>query len=97
MKRTEATSNFENQFSLLGRKQKQELLENSNLNDRELTLLSFRFINGYSLKECAEELGLEVNTVSKNQLKAIKKLYEFIKSINNTYSIHSLEPHFVIS
>lgn len=75
---TEETNYIKNKFSALGRGDRLKLLLNSSLNDREADLLTKRFINGMSLKECSDIYGLEINTVSKNQQKAIKKLYKFI-------------------
>lgn len=70
-------------FLALGRNKKQELLDNSNLNDREVELLSLRLIQGKSLKECAEHFGIEEDSVNKAQLKAIKKLYLFFNKCEN--------------
>lgn len=78
---TEETNYIKNRFNVLGRCDKLNLLSYSSLNDREIDLLTKRFINGMSLKECSDIYGLEINTVSKNQQKAIKKLYTFL--INN--------------
>lgn len=78
---TEETNYIKNRFNALGRCDKLNLLSYSSLNDREIDLLTKRFINGMSLKECSDIYGLEINTVSKNQQKAIKKLYTFL--INN--------------
>lgn len=67
-------------FSALDKKKKQEVLDNSNLYDREIELLSFRLINGKSLKECALYYGMEEDSVNKAQLKAVKKLYNFLNN-----------------
>lgn len=75
---TEETDFIKNKFISLGRCDKLNLLSYSSLNDREVDLLTKRFICGLSLKECSELYGLEINTVSKNQQKAIKKLYQYI-------------------
>lgn len=66
-------------FFALSKTQKQSLLDNSNLNDREKELLTYRLIEGKSLKECANFLGIEEDSVNKAQLKAVKKLYFFLK------------------
>lgn len=78
---TKETDYIKNKFISLGRNDKQKLLSFSSLNDREVDLLTKRFICGLSLKECSEIYGLEINTVSKNQQKAIRKLYQYI--VNN--------------
>lgn len=72
------TEYVKKQFLLLGRQEKLNLLLNSNLNDRELDLLIKRFVNGISLKECSDNMGMEVNSVSKIQQRAVRKLYIFI-------------------
>ena len=68
-----------NVFKLLNRINKLELLETSNLKNREIELLTKRFINGETLKECAEYFGIEEDSVNKAQLKAVKKLYQYLK------------------
>lgn len=65
-------------FSPMGRNDKKEILYNSNLTDSELQLLEKRFINGLTLKECSFELGIEINSVSKKQQRAIRKLYQYL-------------------
>lgn len=81
MKKTTELETVQIIFFALGRKQKQDLLDNSNLNDREIELLSFRFIQGKSLKECANHFGIEEDSVNKAQLKAVKKLYQWVKNV----------------
>ena len=95
MNKTQELIAFENRILFLNRKEKAELLENSNLDDRELQLISYRFIQGLSLKECANILGLEINTISKNQTKIIKKITNILrkkKSIKNpqNFSFNSI-------
>lgn len=75
---TKETEFIKQTLSSLGRNEKQNLLFQSSLNDREVDLLAKRFIVGMSLKECSCEYGLEINTVSKKQQKAINKLYQYI-------------------
>ncbi len=79
MRKTQELETVQIIFLALSRNQKQELLDNSNLNDREKELLTHRLINGKSLKECATELGIEEDSVNKAQLKAVKKLFYFLK------------------
>lgn len=69
---------IKNLFNFMARNEKLELLENSNLTDREVELLTKRFVKGESLKECALCFNLEEDTINKNQLKAVKKLYSFL-------------------
>lgn len=76
---TKETEYIKNVLTILSRDNKTDLLKKSNLYDREINLLLQRFVYGLSLKECAELFGVEINTVSKNQLKAVKKLYNYMK------------------
>lgn len=69
---------IKNLFNFMARSEKISLLENSNLTDRETELLKRRLIKGESLKECALYFNLEEDTINKNQLKAVKKLYLFL-------------------
>lgn len=76
---TKETEYVKNVLTILNRDNKIDLLKKSNLYDREINLLVQRFVHGLSLKECAEQFGIEINTVSKNQLKAVRKLYNYMK------------------
>lgn len=78
MKKTFESESIQTIFLSLNRTEKQELLCNSNLNDREVSLLTSRLIHGKSLKECSEIMGLEINSISKSQQKAMRKLYQYI-------------------
>jgi hypothetical protein len=69
---------IKNRMDRMSRPDKLLLLENSNLNDREIELLSKRFIQGDTIKECAVYFNLEEDTIIKKQLKAVKKLYSFL-------------------
>ena len=69
-----------NLLELMNREEKTKMLSGSNLKDREVELLIRRFVNGDSLKECAQYFNLEEDTINKKQLKAVKKLYSFLKS-----------------
>lgn len=82
MNKTQELIAFENKILFLNRKEKSELLKNSNLDDRELQLMSCRFVQGLSLKECADIFGLETNTISKNQTKIIRKLNSYLERKN---------------
>lgn len=78
MRKTQELETIQIIFLSLSRKQKEELLANSNLNNREIELLSLRLIDGKSLKECADYFGIEEDSVNKAQHRAVKKLYLFI-------------------
>lgn len=68
-----------NLFSKLGRSEKINLLAESNLNDRETELLLKRLVKGETIKDCSVYFNLEEDTINKKQLKAVKKLYSFLK------------------
>lgn len=78
MKKTQELESIQNLFYLKCRAEKQDILFNSNLNDRETELLSFRLVQGKTLKECADHFGIEEDSVNKAQLKAVRKLYIFL-------------------
>ena len=65
-------------FLTLGNQEKLFLLQNSNLTERESNLLTYRLVQGKTLKECSSILGIEEDSVNKAQLKAIKKLYLYL-------------------
>lgn len=67
-------------FAMLNRESKLNLLKTSNLNDREISLLEYRLIKGISLKACSDLFNLEIDTINKYQLRAVKKLFKFLKS-----------------
>lgn len=78
MRKTLELETIEILFLTLGNQEKILLLQNSNLNDREIKLLTHRLVQGKSLKECSEIFGIEEDSVNKAQLKAIKKLYLYL-------------------
>ena len=75
---TKETDYVKRLFRFLGRLNKIEILQKSNLSDYEIELLTKRFVNQLSLKDCADYFNIEANTVSKQQLKAVKKLYSYL-------------------
>lgn len=75
---TKETEFIKSMFTRLGRNSKCQIIVDSNLTDQEAELLTKRFVNGLSIKECSEFFGLEENTICKKQCKAAKKLYEFL-------------------
>ena len=77
---TKETEYVKTLLRILGRQDKLDLLNKSNLTDRDITMLTRRFVYGHSLKEIAYDLGIEVNSLSKAQLKAVKKLYLYLQN-----------------
>lgn len=75
------TNEIKTKLVSMSRQQKIDFLSNSNLDDRELDLLIKRFVNGLSIKECSLEFGVEENTISKKQYKAVKKLYQYLGGV----------------
>ena len=67
-------------FSLLGRVEVTDLLNKSNLSDRELDFMISRFVKKQSLKECSELFGVSENAIAKLQIHTIHKLYNWIIS-----------------
>jgi DNA-directed RNA polymerase specialized sigma24 family protein len=62
-------------FLILGREKKTELLQKSNLTDRERRLFELRFVQGKTTQETADELNVAIDTFNKMQKKAFQKLY----------------------
>lgn len=60
-----------------GRKEKYIILDESPLKDREIKILSMRYIEGKSIIEISDELNLSYEGVVKAQHKALVKLYDF--------------------
>lgn len=69
-------------FSVIGRSESEKLLSKSNLNDREILIISSHLLKGIPLKECAEILIIEEDSASKAQKKACKKLYAWLNTQN---------------
>lgn len=67
-------------FSIIGRYNGENLLNQSNLTDRERLIISNRILKGISLKECAEILVIEEDSVNKAQKKACVKLYNWLNT-----------------
>lgn len=68
---------IKNIFSLLGRAELTELLNNSNLSDRELEFMIIRFVRKCSLKECSEKFGISENAIAKMQSNTVNKLLKW--------------------
>ncbi|MCQ2086552.1 MAG: hypothetical protein MJZ37_00550 [Bacilli bacterium] len=90
MKMTNEFIFCKNLFSTLGRKESYDLIDSSNLSAREREVLYTRFVKGLSLKECADLLVIEENSVSKALHRSIKKLYKWIENRENATQILSL-------
>jgi len=66
-------------FNSLSRVDKINLLNNSNLNDRERCLLETRFVKGLSAKESADYFNLEFDTYNKTYHRTVFKLYAWLE------------------
>lgn len=66
-------------FYVLGKTESLKLLQDSNLTERESKLLEMRMIRGKSLKEVADILMIEEDSVNKAQNKVCKKLADWVK------------------
>lgn len=64
-------------FSSIGRSEKEKLIKESPLNDRESEILILRFVNGKSIKESSLCVGMEPEAFVKAQRKAIDKFYSY--------------------
>lgn len=69
-----------NLLFVLGSDEKRSLIEKSNLNEREKKLVSLRFVDGKPIKDCCDELGIEIDALNKAQAKALLKLYFWINN-----------------
>lgn len=70
---------IKNLMLILGRKEKEKLLENSNLDDREKLSMELRFIHGFSFCETAEKMNIPFDTFSKFQKRVFIKLYIWLQ------------------
>lgn len=83
-----------NLLYILGSDEKKDLIEKSSLNNREKEIVSKRFIEGKTVKDCCDEMFLEVDAFNKAQAKALFKLYfwvsnrEKIKEIVDSLFMH---------
>lgn len=64
----------------LGRFEKERVVRESNLNNRELNIIQFRYIDGNTISEASDKLQMTEEAFVKAQRKAIEKLYLFIFS-----------------
>lgn len=77
-------------FNTLGKTESIKLINDSNLTEREGQLLELRLIKGKSLKEVADVLMIEEDSVNKAQSKVCKKLYYWIKCKDTLEQVVSL-------
>lgn len=77
MKMKENIAYITNILNTSGRKEKYIILDESPLKDREIKILSMRYIEGKSIIEISDELNLSYEGVVKAQHKALVKLYDF--------------------
>lgn len=66
-------------FYTLGRSEKEAILKESNLDNKELKLLKARLIEGLSIKEISNLYGLEIDTYNKTYHRAMLKLYAWLE------------------
>ena len=76
---TEEVTECKNLFYILGRNEKINLLNESNLDDREKEILVMKHISGMTAKEMSEKLSVSVDAYNKMQQKVYKKLYAWLK------------------
>lgn len=69
-------------FNTLGKTESLKLITDSNLTEREGQLLELRMVRGKTLKEVADVLMIEEDSVNKLQNKVCKKLYYWFKCKN---------------
>lgn len=77
-------------ISTLGKTESIRLLSDSNLTERESMLLELRLIKGKSLKEVADELMIEQDSVNKSQNRVCKKLHDWIRNKDNLDQVVAL-------
>lgn len=82
MKETQEVEYCKNLFYVKGRSDIEEIIENSNLNNRERELVKLRYIEGFRVKEICEALKVEESTYKKLHKKILSKLYIYI-TLNN--------------
>lgn len=80
MKMKEDIAYVTNILNKTGRKEKYIMLDESPLKNREIKILSMRYIEGRSIIEISDELHLSYEGVVKAQHKALVKLYEYLQN-----------------
>lgn len=59
--------------------EREQLIDNSNLTDKEKQVLTLRFSKGKQVKECTELLNMEFEAFNKLQKKSVFKLYHWLE------------------
>lgn len=77
---TTETAYCKNILFLLPREEKVRLLENSNLTNKERDIISFRIVDGLSIKEVCDKLAMDENAFVKAQRRAYAKLCFFLQN-----------------
>lgn len=65
-------------FLSTGRSEGLNILNYSNLTDREKEIINCRLLKGLTLKECAEIFLMEEDSINKFQKRICTKLYNFL-------------------
>jgi DNA-directed RNA polymerase specialized sigma subunit len=67
-------------FYTNGRNKIIELLDNSNLTEKEKLLLHSRYVEGLKIKEMCEKFHIEEEAYKKSQRRTLIKFYNFIQA-----------------
>lgn len=78
MKQTAEVEYCKNLFYISSRSKILSIIEDSNLNDRERSLISARYISGLSVKEICDQFNIEESTYKKIHRRILFKLYIYI-------------------
>ncbi|MBR6552808.1 MAG: hypothetical protein IKT89_08225 [Clostridia bacterium] len=81
MKITKEVDYCKHLFLTTGRKQVLELIENSNLTNKERDIIYSRYLEGLGVKEMCEKYALEESTYKQAQKRILVKLYNYINLI----------------
>lgn len=79
MKQSKETEFIKTQMLYLNRDEKIDFIRKTNLTDREAKILYQRFVTGLTLCEIADNLNMQLDTLSKMQRRIFKKIYLFQK------------------
>lgn len=76
----------------LGTLEREQLINNSNLTEKEKQVLTLRFSKGKQVKECTEIFNMELEAFNKLQKKSVYKLYHWLerKAITSGVSLKRL-------
>ena len=75
MKYSEHVESFISFITKLGRQDKERVIRNSCLIDRDCEMLVLRYVHGFTIQESADRLGMEYDAFVKAQRKAIERFY----------------------